>query len=108
VASAQGIANVFNPSCVPSKDEEKELFVKQQKFGCQVLKQTTLASLGMDVVHEHSQTKQAQIACTKRHKTGMQAPKWQQQLETNLNKKSQICGSMQLGHRDVLHSSLLI
>jgi hypothetical protein len=37
-ASAQGVENVCNPSCVPSTDEEKELFVEQQKFGCQVLK----------------------------------------------------------------------
>jgi hypothetical protein len=40
MASAQGIANVFNPSCVPSTDEEKELLVEQQKFGRKVLEQT--------------------------------------------------------------------
>jgi hypothetical protein len=32
-ASAQGVDDVFNPSCVPSTDEEQALFVEQQKFG---------------------------------------------------------------------------
>jgi hypothetical protein len=56
-ASAQGVEIFFNPSHVPSTDEEKELFVEQQKFGCQVLKQTMLTSEGMVIVFEHSQTK---------------------------------------------------
>jgi hypothetical protein len=50
----------FNPSCVPSTDEERALFVDQQKFGCQVLQQTTLTFEGMVIVRKHSQTKNAQ------------------------------------------------
>jgi hypothetical protein len=43
-ALAQGVESVFNPSCVPSSDEEKELFIEQQKSGCQIIKQTALTS----------------------------------------------------------------
>jgi hypothetical protein len=64
-ASAQGVENIFYPSYVPSTDEEKKLFVEQQRFGCQVLEQTMLTSEGMVIVCNHSQTKNAQSVCTK-------------------------------------------
>jgi hypothetical protein len=64
-ASAQGVDDVFNPSCVSLTDEEKALFVEQQKFGCQVLEQTTQTPEGMGIVCEHSQTKNAQSVWAK-------------------------------------------
>jgi homoaconitase/3-isopropylmalate dehydratase large subunit len=65
MASVKGVESVFNPSCLPSIDEEQELFVEQQKFGHQVLEQTALTSEGMVIVCNQSQTKNAQIACAK-------------------------------------------
>jgi hypothetical protein len=65
-ASAQGVYDVFNPSNVPLTDEEKALFVEQQKFRHQVLKHTMLTSEGMVITCEHSQSKNAQSVCTKK------------------------------------------
>jgi hypothetical protein len=58
-ASAQGVENIFYPSYVPSTDEEKKLFVEQQRFGCQVFEQT---------MHK---------VCAPSYKTGTHIPRWQ-------------------------------
>jgi hypothetical protein len=79
-------------------DEEKALFVEQQKFGCPLRGWQLFADVPKPRMHE---------VRAQNSKTGTHAPKQHRWLETSLNGKSQNSDLTLHGRSDVLHSSLL-